>query len=85
MLQQFLHQVNLWAVLVATLVYFILGSLWFSVLFGGVWSREVEKLGILIKIAKGTIATKMFQTFFGMQLPLSPWPTLYSLVIPITG
>lgn len=66
MLQQFLHQVNLWAVLVATLVYFILGSLWFSVLFGGVWSKEVEKLGILIKDpAKSTIAAKMFQTFVG--------------------
>ena len=66
MLEAYLHQVNLWAILVAALAYFILGSLWFSVLFGGVWSKEVERLGILIKDpAKSTIAAKMFQTFFG--------------------
>ena len=66
MLQAYLHQVNLWAILVSAVVYFILGSLWFSALFGGVWSREVEKLGILIKDpAKGTIAAKMIQTFVG--------------------
>jgi len=69
MLQNFLDQVNLWAVLVSAVVYFILGSLWFSVLFGGVWSREVDKLGILIKDpAKGTIAAKMIQTFVGNLL-----------------
>ena len=69
MLQAYLHQVNLWAILVAALVYFILGSLWFSVLFGGFWSREVERLGILIKDpAKGTIAAKMLQTFVGNLL-----------------
>jgi hypothetical protein len=66
MLQTFLHQMNLWAILVAAVVYFILGSLWFSILFGGFWSREVERLGILIKDpAKGTIAAKMIQTFVG--------------------
>ena len=66
MLEAYLHQVNLWAILVAALAYFILGSLWFSVLFGGVWSKEVERLGILIKDpAKATIAAKMFQTLFG--------------------
>jgi hypothetical protein len=66
MLQHYLDQVNLWAILVATLAYFFLGSLWFSVLFGGVWSKEVERLGILIKDPpKSTIAAKMFQTFFG--------------------
>jgi hypothetical protein len=66
MLQNYLDQVNLWAILVAALAYFILGSLWFSVLFGSIWSKEVERLGILIKDPpKGTIAAKMFQTFFG--------------------
>ena len=69
MLQNFLDQVNLWAVLVAAVVYFLLGSLWFSILFGGVWSKEVDKLGILIKDpAKGTIAAKMIQTFVGNLL-----------------
>jgi hypothetical protein len=66
MLQTFLHQMNLWAILVAAVVYFILGSLWFSILFGGFWSKEVERLGILIKDpAKSTIAAKMVQTFVG--------------------
>ena len=66
MLQNYLDQVNLWAILVATLAYFFLGSLWFSVLFGSIWSKEVEKIGIQIKDpAKGTIAGKMFQTFVG--------------------
>jgi hypothetical protein len=66
MLEAYLQQVNLWAILVASLAYFFLGSLWFSVLFGGVWSREVERLGIVIKDpAKGTIAGKMFQTLVG--------------------
>lgn len=69
MLQNFLDQVNLYAVLVAAVAYFLLGSLWFSILFGGVWSKEVDKLGILIKDpAKGTIAAKMIQTFVGNLL-----------------
>jgi hypothetical protein len=35
-------------------------------LFGGFWSKEVERLGILIKDpGKGTIAAKMIQTFVG--------------------
>ncbi|HKP31553.1 MAG TPA: DUF1761 domain-containing protein [Chitinophagaceae bacterium] len=69
MLQNFLDQVNLWAVLVAALAYFLLGSLWFSVLFGSVWSKEVDRMGILIKDPpKGTIAAKMIQTFVGNLL-----------------
>lgn len=31
--------VNLWAVLVATAVYFAVGGLWFSVLFGKQWMK----------------------------------------------
>ena len=66
MLQNYLHQVNLWAILVAALAYFLLGSLWFQALFGGIWSKEVERLGILIKAPpKGVIAAKMIQTFVG--------------------
>ena len=69
MLQNYLHQVNLWAILIAALAYFLLGSLWFSALFGGIWSKEVERLGILIKDPpKGVIAAKMIQTFVGNLL-----------------
>ncbi len=69
MLQNFLAQVNIWAVLVAAVAYFMLGSVWFSMLFGKVWSKEVDKLGILIKDPpKGMIAAKMIQTFVGNSL-----------------
>lgn len=64
MLTSFLSHANYWAILVATMVYFILGSLWFSALFGKIWSAEVEKHGVKItEPAKGDIAKKMLQTF----------------------
>lgn len=31
--------VNIWAVLVATIVYFVIGALWYSVLFGKQWMK----------------------------------------------
>jgi len=69
MLQNYLDQVNTWAILVAAFAYFLLGYLWFSVLFSAVWSKEVEKLGILIKNpSKGTVAGKMIQTFINNLL-----------------
>ena len=62
----FLAQVNWLAVIVAALAYFILGSLWFAALFGKMWSREVEKIGIRInEPTKGQIMQKMIQTFVG--------------------
>jgi hypothetical protein len=64
MLTSFLSHANYWAILVATLAYFVLGSLWFSALFGKVWSKEVEKHGVKInEPAKSDIAKKMLQTF----------------------
>jgi hypothetical protein len=66
MLSSFLSHTNYWAILVSALTYFILGSLWFSVLFGKIWSAEVQKQGIKIKDpAKNEIALKMLQTFLG--------------------
>ena len=43
---QFLNQVNVWAVLASGIVYWLLGSLWFSRLFGKTWVKEIERLGI---------------------------------------
>ncbi|MCF7802023.1 MAG: DUF1761 domain-containing protein [Candidatus Marinimicrobia bacterium] len=33
---------NLWAVLLAAVVYFLLGALWYSLLFGKIWQRLVK-------------------------------------------
>lgn len=62
----FLSQLNIPAVLVAAVAYFIIGSLWFAALFGNIWSKEVEKHGIRItKPSKGQMMQKMVQTFVG--------------------
>ncbi len=66
MIQSFFSHANYWAIVVAAVAYFMLGSLWFSALFGSVWSKEVEKHGVKInEPAKGDIAKKMLQTFIG--------------------
>lgn len=33
---------NLWAVLLAAVVYFLLGALWYSLFFGKMWQRLIE-------------------------------------------
>jgi Protein of unknown function (DUF1761) len=64
MFSSFLSHVNYWAILLAALAYFMLGSLWFSVLFGKIWMKEVEKQGVKISEAdKKNIPAKMVQTF----------------------
>jgi hypothetical protein len=64
MLSAFLSHANYWALLVSALVYFALGSLWFSALFGKIWSAEVAKHGVVIKDpSKKDISSKMLQTF----------------------
>jgi hypothetical protein len=66
MLASFLSHANYWAIAVSAISYFILGSLWFSLLFGKLWSNEVQKHRINIKDpAKNEIALKMLQTFLG--------------------
>jgi hypothetical protein len=66
MLSSFLSHANYWAIGVAALAYFILGSLWFSVFFGKIWSAEVQKHGVTIKEPeKKEIGMKMLQTFLG--------------------
>ena len=66
MLQSFFSQLNYWSILTAAGAYFIIGSLWFSLLFGNIWSKEVAKHGVKIKEPSGKeISGKMIQTFFG--------------------
>ncbi len=64
MLSSFLSHANFWSILVAALAYFVLGSLWYSVLFGKIWSAEVEKTGVkLTEPQKKDMTLKMIQTF----------------------
>lgn len=45
-----ISQLNIWAVLVSSIVYFFIGSLWFSpVLFSDIWIEELEKHNVKIK------------------------------------
>jgi len=69
MLQLFFNHANYWAILVAAMAYFMIGSLWFSLLFGTIWSKEVQKTGVTIKDPAGKeIGAKMIQTFIGNVL-----------------
>ena len=66
MLQSFFEHTNYWSILTAAAAYFVIGSLWFSLLFGNIWSREVEKSDVKIKEPTGKeISQKMIQTFIG--------------------
>jgi len=63
MLSHFLSSTNFLAVGVAGLVYWLLGALWFSVLFGKTWGAELEKHGVKVQEStKGQMAAKFFQT-----------------------
>lgn len=46
---EFLLVINFWAVLVSAVVYWVLGLIWFSLLFGKRWAKLIEKHGIKIK------------------------------------
>jgi hypothetical protein len=61
-----LFHINYFAVGVATIAYFLVGSLWFSTLFGNSWAQELEKHGVAIKAPHATtMILKMVQTLFG--------------------
>ena len=63
MTNQFLSSINYWAVLVSGAAYWIIGSLWFSKLFGNIWSNELEKHGVKIKEpTKKELITKLILT-----------------------
>jgi hypothetical protein len=64
MFSSFLSQANWWAIIVSALVYFVLGSVWFSALFGKLWMAEIGRHGITIKEPeKKQIGMKMVRTF----------------------
>jgi fluoride ion exporter CrcB/FEX len=58
-------QMNLWPVLVSGVAYWLIGSLWYSALFGKTWAKELTKLGIKIKEPKKKeLISKILVTFF---------------------
>jgi biotin transporter BioY len=52
---------NWLAIICAAVVYWILGWLWYSVLFGKIWVAGLEQHGV--KLEKGGMAPKMIGTF----------------------
>jgi len=82
MMRSFFQQANYWAILSGAAAYFIIGSLWFSLLFGSIWSKEVEKSGVKIKQPTGKeITAKMIQTFIGNIIAA----TAIAVLIYLTG
>ena len=60
MLNAYFEHVNMWAVLVAGVAYFMIGSVWFSGLFGKTWVAEIERHGVKMqRPAGGQIAAMM--------------------------
>lgn len=61
-----LFHINYFTVGVATIAYFLVGSLWFSTLFGNSWAQELEQHGVTIKAPHmATMILKMLQTLLG--------------------
>lgn len=60
--------VNLWAVLVATAVYFAVGGLWFSVLFGKQWMKLSK---ITMEEASKSSSAGLYVASFLLQLVLT--------------
>ena len=64
MFSNFLSHAHWLAILLSALIYFVIGSLWYSALFGRLWMAEVARHGIVIKDPdKKQIWNKMIQTF----------------------
>lgn len=59
-LSKVLSHVNILAVIASGVAFWILGALWFGLLFGKIWSSELEKLGM--KINPGGMAAKSIYT-----------------------
>ncbi|MBI2774448.1 DUF1761 domain-containing protein [Candidatus Dependentiae bacterium] len=60
----FFSHLNYVAVLVSSLAFFFIGSVWFSGLFGSIWVEELGKHGIKIKKPSSSeIMSKMILTF----------------------
>ncbi len=66
---QFFSEVNYLAVFTAALAYFILGALWYSVLFGKVWAQGIEEMGIkMSRPDKGGMGIMMLKSFLANLL-----------------
>lgn len=62
---EILHHLNYTAILVAALAYFFVGFLWFGLLFGKPWSKELEKVGMTFtKPTTGQMVMMMLRSFF---------------------
>lgn len=60
----FLSSINYIPVIAAAVLYFIIGSIWFSGIFGALWQAELKKHNVFIKQPTGSeIAQKMVFTF----------------------
>jgi hypothetical protein len=49
MLSNLHHFANYWAIFVSGVAYWLFGTLWYSLLFGGIYEMEIEKHGIKIE------------------------------------
>ena len=59
----FLSQINYFAVAAAAAVYFLLGSLWFSTLFGSIWAQELKEHKVIIQEpTPSDLLSKMIQS-----------------------
>ncbi len=54
---------NWLAILCAALAFWVLGSVWYSILFGKMWATAVEQRGL--KMERGGMGPKMIGTFLG--------------------
>lgn len=64
----FLAHINYLTVLASSVVFFFLGSLWFSTLFGTMWVQELKRHNVTIKEpSKQELSIKMLITF-GMNV-----------------
>lgn len=67
---EILGLINYWAVLVAGIVFWLIGFLWFSVIIGKSWAAEIQKHGIkLEKVTPNRMAKK------------SIWTLIFNLIV----
>jgi hypothetical protein len=60
----FLASINYLAVAVSSIVFFLLGSLWFSALFGSIWAQELKRHNVTIQQpTPRNVSIKMILTF----------------------
>jgi hypothetical protein len=57
-----LNHLNWLAIIVSGIAYWMLGALWFALLFGRTWSAEMGKIGIKIQPPSGGKLARMYLT-----------------------